>query len=41
LGDSGNASSDIKMAVSLDPSLANYALIKDKTASLLLPAPPD
>ena len=40
LGDSGSASSDIKMAVELDPSLAKYVIIKDKTASLLLPPPP-
>jgi hypothetical protein len=37
LGDSRNASSDIKTAVSLDPSLARYVMLKGKTASLTLP----
>lgn len=37
LGDSPNASSDIKTAVDLDPSLARYVTIKGKTVSLALP----
>jgi tetratricopeptide (TPR) repeat protein len=37
LGDSRNASIDIKTAVGLDPSLARYVTIKGKTASLTLP----
>lgn len=37
LGDSHQAIDDIKTAVGLDPSLATYVRITDKTASLLLP----
>ncbi len=37
LGNSYNAVDDIKTAVDLDPSLAGYVKIKDKTASLALP----
>lgn len=37
LGDSHKAIDDIKTAVDLDPSLASYVKISDKTASLLLP----
>lgn len=37
LGDSHNTIDDIKTAVGLDPSLAGYVRIKDKTVSLGLP----
>ena len=37
LGDGHSASEDIKTAVDLDPSLARYVIINEKTASLSLP----
>lgn len=37
IGDGHSASEDIKTAVDLDPSLARYVIINEKTASLSLP----
>ena len=37
LGDRASAVSDLRTAVSLDPAIANYVVIKGKTVSLELP----